>query len=280
MSARPAPRLRSGLSALALALALAGPVGALAAPPPKEDPNEVRLRELSDRVADLERALQGLNAQLETTTRAADLARGDVNRLQDRVRVLEGARPVAAAPAAPGAPAPAPAQVPAQVQAQATPAPAGASPPAAAATSASGASPLAAPSSTPAAPVTEDGLTRGRKQLQGGDPAGAEATLTAWLAASPGDPRTGEGTYLRGRARALQSAWPDAAADYISALKGWPAAWWAPDAVVELARSLARLGKTAEACQALTELGARYPAASEGARKRAAAVGVQAGCGA
>jgi TolA-binding protein len=89
----------------------------------------------------------------------------------------------------------------------------------------------------------------------------------------------GEGTYLRGRARALQSAWPDAAADYIAALKGWPATWWGPDAVVELARSLARLGKTTEACQALAELGVRYATAPEGARKRAAAISTQARCG-
>ena len=78
---------------------------------------------------------------------------------------------------------------------------------------------------------------------------------------------------------ALRGAWPDAAADYIAALKGWPATWWGPDAVVELARSLARLGKMAEACQALAELGVRYPTAPEGARKRAAAISTQARCG-
>ncbi|WP_333806974.1 hypothetical protein [Phenylobacterium sp.] len=269
---------RSRLAALALGLALAGTGGALAAPAPQEDPKEVRLRELSDRVADLARALQGLNAQLETTARAADLARGEVGRLQERVRTLEGARPAAAGTtAAPATPAPTPssALVPA---ASAPPPPV----PAAQAAVPPTAVPSApAPAATSASVATaEDGLTRGRKQLQGGDAAGAEATLTTWLAASPGDPRAAEGTYLRGRARALQSAWPDAAADYIAALKGWPATWWGPDAVVELARSLARLGKTAESCQALAELGARYPNASEGARKRAAAVGLQARCGA
>ena len=278
MKVRPVRLFRSRLAALVLGLALAGPGGALAAPAPQEDPKEVRLRELSDRIADLERALQGLNAQLETTARAADLARGEVGRLQERVRTLEGARVAATGtPAAPATPAPTPTSAvvpgaavpPSPVPAAAAAAPAAASPPAT--------SPAAVP-----APVTttEDGLTRGRKQLQGGDAAGAEATLTTWLTASPGDPRAAEGTYLRGRARALQSAWPDAAADYIAALKGWPATWWGPDAVVELARSLARLGKTAESCQALAELGARYPNAPEGARKRAAAVGLQARCGA
>ena len=140
------------------------------------------------------------------------------------------------------------------------------------------ASPAPAPA-TAASPPAEDGLTLGRKQLQSGDAATAEATLTAWLAASPGNPKSGEGAYLRGRARGQQSAWADAAADYITALKGWPATWWAPDAVVELARALGRLGKTAESCQALGELSTRYPSAPEGTRRRAAAVGAQSGCG-
>lgn len=266
MTTRPAPPLRFRLAALALSLALAGAGGVHAAPAPQEDPKEVRLRELSDRVTDLERALQGINAQLETTARAADLAQGEVDRLKERVRTLEAGKPAGGAAAASAPPASGAATPPQ------------ANPPAPAAAPSTAASPVPPPTAAPAAAI-EDGLTRGRKQLQGGDPAGAEATLTTWLAASPGDPRTGEGTYLRGRARALQSAWPDAAADYIAALKGWPATWWGPDAVVELARSLARLGKTVEACQALAELGVRYPAAPEGARKRAAAISTQARCG-
>lgn len=239
------------LPAFALAVALAAPSALLAAPAPAEDPRDIRIRELSERVTDLERALQGVNAQLEAATRASDLARGDLKALQDRVGALEAPRTGAAA----------------------TPTPAGAAP----ANTAAG-SP-APPPATAAAPAAEDGLTLGRKQLQSGDAATAEATLTAWLAASPGNPKAGEGAYLRGRARGQQSAWADAAADYITAVKGWPATWWAPDAVVELARALGRLGKTAESCQALGELSTRYPAAPEGTRRRAAAVGAQSGCG-
>ena len=240
---------------LGLLLTAAPPAPAAA---PAEDPRDVRLKEISERLADLERALQGVNAQLEAASRAADLARSDVNRLQDRVKILEAGKPADGGTAA----------------ASVTPAPTVTSQP-----QVSPPAPTAAPSTAAPVATAEDGLTRGRKQLQGGDPSGAEATLTNWLAASPGDPRTAEGTYLRGRARALQSAWPDAASDYIAALKGWPATWWAPDAVVELARSLARLGKTAESCQSLAELSTRYPTAPEGARKRAAAISTQARCG-
>lgn len=240
-------RWTPALAALALAFAL--PAEGIAAPAaPAEDPRDVRLRELTERVADLERALQGVNAQLEAATRASDLTRGDVKGLQDRVGALEAGR-TGASPAA-GGPAP-----------SATPG-------------------AASPTPPPTAAAGEDGLTLGRRQLQAGESATAEATLTAWLAASPDNPKAGEGAYLRGRARGQQSAWAEAASDYIAALKGWPATWWAPDAVVELARALGRLGKTKESCQALAELSTRYPAAPEGTRKRAAAVAVQSGCAA
>ena len=230
--------LRNALIGLGLALAIPA---MSAAAPPAEDPRDVRIRELSDRVSDLEKVIKDLNAQVESAARNADLARGDIKVLQDR---MAGPQPASPAP---------------------VPVAAG---PVAAAT---------APGS-PALP-SQDGLTLGRQQLQGGDARTAEATLTTWLASAPGDPKAGEGAYLRGRARSQQSAWADAAADYISALKGWPATWWAPDAVVELARALGRLGKTAESCQALETLTARYPAASEGARTRAAAVSAQSRCG-
>lgn len=253
---------RPGLPVLALALAvlLAGARPVLAAPP-AEDPRDVRIRELTDRVSDLEKALQDVNAQLEGAARAADLARGDVKALQARVSGLEAGRT-----SPPGAAAPAP---PPASPAAANSGGAGGTVPAAQA-------PAAQVATTP--PPGEDGLTLGRRQLQGGDPRTAEATLTSWLAASPGDPKAGEAAYLRGRARAQQTAWADAAADYITALKGWPSTWWAPDAVVELARALGRLGKTAESCQALGELSARYPAAPDGTRKRAAAVSAQSRC--
>jgi TolA-binding protein len=231
--------LRNALIGLGLALAIPA---MSAAAPPAEDPRDVRIRELSDRVSDLEKALKDLNGQVESAARGADLARGDVKALQDRMT---------------GPPPASPAPVPV------------AAGPAAAAT---------AP--RPPAVTAQDGLTLGRQQLQGGDARTAEATLTTWLASAPGDPKAGEGAYLRGRARSQQSAWADAAADYITALKGWPTTWWAPDAVVELARALGRLGKTAESCQALDTLTARYPAASEGARTRAAAVSAQSRCGA
>ncbi|MEI7573934.1 MAG: hypothetical protein WCJ52_12520, partial [Phenylobacterium sp.] len=105
--------LRNALIGLGLALAIPA---MSAAAPPAEDPGDVRIRELSDRVSDLEKAIKDLNAQVESAARNADLARGDVKVLQDRmagpqptspapVPVVAGPATVTAATAAPRSPA-------------------------------------------------------------------------------------------------------------------------------------------------------------------------------
>ena len=84
--------LRNALIGLGLALAIPA---MSAAAPPAEDPRDVRIRELSDRVSDLEKAIKDLNAQVESAARNADLARGDIKVLQDR---MAGSQPTSPAP--------------------------------------------------------------------------------------------------------------------------------------------------------------------------------------
>ena len=55
---------------------------------------------------------------------------------------------------------------------------------------------------------------------------------------------------------------------------------WAPDAVVELARSLVALKKPDDACATLAELPKRYPKSPAAVSTRALAVSRQAKCGA
>ena len=86
--------LRNALIGLGLALAIPA---MSAAAPPAEDPRDVRIRELSDRVSDLEKAIKDLNAQVESAARNADLARGDIKVLQDR---MAGPQPASPAPVA------------------------------------------------------------------------------------------------------------------------------------------------------------------------------------
>jgi len=59
------------------------------------------------------------------------------------------------------------------------------------------------------------------------------------------------------------------ASAYIGAVRGWPKAAWAPDAVVELARSLVALKKPGDACATLSELARRYPKAPAAVSARA-----------
>ena len=59
---------------------------------------------------------------------------------------------------------------------------------------------------------------------------------------------------------------------------GWPQSSWAPDATVELSRSLVALKKTTEACQTLAEFTLRYPKATPAVKARAQAARAQAKC--
>ena len=52
--------------------------------------------------------------------------------------------------------------------------------------------------------------------------------------------------------------YPRAASAFIAAIRGWPQTPWAPEAVVELSRSLVALKKPADACQALGELNRKH----------------------
>ena len=69
-----------------------------------------------------------------------------------------------------------------------------------------------------------------------------------------------------------------AASAFIGAIRGWPQTTWAPDAVVELARSLVQLKKPADACQTLAELPHKYPKAGPAIASRVATVKLQAKC--
>ena len=90
--------------------------------------------------------------------------------------------------------------------------------------------------------------------------------------------RTPEARYWWGKTLSVRGAHANAAGAYIGAIRGWPQTAWAPDAVVELSRSLIALKKPADACQTLAELGKRYPKAPAPVMARAAAARAQAKC--
>jgi tol-pal system protein YbgF len=167
-------------------------------------------------------------------------------------------------------------------------------------TSASAASPDAnsAPASLGGGPLalnTDRGGQQGAPPMTAPD--AASAFLTArrayaardFASAEPGfrdyidhfgeSPRAPEARYWLGKTLMERQDYADAAAADVAAIRQWPQTLWAPDAVLDLSRSLIALGKPTDACQTLAELQRRYPKASVAVRNGAAAARREAQCG-
>lgn len=202
---------------------------------------DARMADLSNRIADLEQSLTRVNGSLEAATYELDQAKRANVALQDQVKALSD-RLTAAEQAAPA------------VEPVADAAP-------------------AAPTASPA-----EAFTQARQLMLSGDYDAAESAFSAYVTNYPDAPRTPEARYWWGKTLSVRGAHPQAATAYIGAIRGWPQTGWAPDAVVELARSLVALKKPTDACQTLAELGRRYPKAPAAVNSRAAATRTQAKC--
>jgi tol-pal system protein YbgF len=209
---------------------------------------DARMAELSQRIGDLEQSLTRINGSLETTQNELTLARRENETLKTQVgdmtaRLTAAEQRVAEPPAPPEPPA------------------------------------EAAAADAPRPPAAE-AFAAARQLMLAGDYDGAEQAFAAYAQDYPQGPRLAEARYWLGKTQTVRSAHAQAAAAYIGAVRGWPQTSWAPDAVVELARSLTALKKTAEACQTLAELPKRYPKAPAAVNSRAAATRTQAKCAA
>jgi tol-pal system protein YbgF len=212
-----------------------------------------RIAEQANRVADLEQSLTKLNGTLEVVTHELDQARRDNGALKAQVKALsdrltadeqKAADAIAAAQAQSGPPAPP------DAPAQAVDPKAGAA----------------------------DAFTQARQLMLSGDYDGAETAFSGYVTTYPDTPKTAEARYWWGKTLVVRGDYVKSAGAFIGAIRGWPQTPWAPDAVVELSRSLAMLKKPADACETLTELGRRYPKAPAAVKTRAAAVRAQAKC--
>ena len=112
-----------------------------------------------------------------------------------------------------------------------------------------------------------------------GDYDAAEQAFAGYVANYPDAPRAPEASYWWGKTLAARNAHAEAARAYITAIRGWPQTAWAPEAVIELSKSLVALKKAPDACQTLGELTRRYPKAPPTIVSRANAVKSQAKCG-
>lgn len=119
-----------------------------------------------------------------------------------------------------------------------------------------------------------------RKLMLDGDYDRAYVAFDRFVARYGDSPNGPEGRYWLGKTLSVRGDHGGAAGAYIGAIRGWPKTTWAPDAVLELSRSLLALKKPADACQTLDELARRYPKAPPGVLNRAQATRVQAKCAA
>lgn len=213
---------------------------------------DYRLEELNRRVSDLEAVLTRLNGQIETTNfelrqlkdKNAALE-SQLNGLTDRLNALEaytGAPEVTGT----GGSTPPPGL-------GATPAPVDATP--------------------------KEAFDRARGLMLSGDYDGAEGAFEGFVSRHGDSNLAPEANYWLGKTLVVRGADGEAASAFINAIRGWPATPWAPDAVLELSRSLIALDKAADACQALGELSRRYPNAAPSIKARASAARTEARCG-
>jgi tol-pal system protein YbgF len=208
---------------------------------------DARMAELAQRIGDLEQSLTRINGSLENTQNELTLAKRENETLKTQIGDLTARLTAAEQRVAEPPPAPEP--------------------------------PAEAAADAPRRPAAE-AFAEARQLMLGGDYDGAEQAFAAYAQDHPEGPRLAEARYWLGKTQTVRSAHAQAATSYIGAVRGWPQTTWAPDAVVELARSLTALKKTAEACQALAELPKRYPKAPAAVASRAAAARTQAKCAA
>jgi tol-pal system protein YbgF len=201
---------------------------------------DFQIQELTRRVADLEQALTRVNGALETSNHDLDQTRRQAQALAEQNKALTDRLTVLEQGG----------QGPAPVDAGGQPLP-----------------PSAA-------------FDRARQMMQTGDYDGAEVAFEDFVGRYGDSTKAPEARYWLGKTLTARGAHAEAATAYIGAVRGWPKSSWAPDAVVELSRSLVALKKTPDACATLAELDRRYPKAPEAVQTRAAATRKQAKCSA
>lgn len=206
---------------------------------------DARMEELSSRIVDLEQTLRRLNGSLETATFELEQVKRDNAALKSQVQALSDK--LAAFEQGP-APAAADGSVP--------------------------------PPPTPPAGNPTEAFASARQLMLAGDYDGAEQAFAGFVEIYPEHQRTPEARYWWGKTLSVRGAHAEAATAYLAAIRGWPQTSWAPDAVVELARSLVALKKPQDACRTLAELPKRYPKAPANITSRAASTRTQAKCAA
>lgn len=95
--------------------------------------------------------------------------------------------------------------------------------------------------------------------LSAGEFAQAAQQFEAFTNTFPGGPLTAGAQFHKGEALREMGDWKSAGRSFLDSFSSAPTAPTAPKALYGLGVSLGKLGKTSEACQTLSEVGARFP---------------------
>ena len=106
----------------------------------------------------------------------------------------------------------------------------------------------------------------------------AEAALIGFVAANPGDPRTGEAVYWLGQTYYFRGQYDKAARAFLESFRDHPQSAKAPDSLLRLGVTLAQLRQKDEACSAFEQVSVRYPDAPQTLLRRANFEAKRAGC--
>ena len=106
----------------------------------------------------------------------------------------------------------------------------------------------------------------------------AEGALKNFVAQHPDDQLAGPATYWLGETYYVESDFTSAAQAFISSLKKYPASPKAPDSMLKLGMSLAKLNQKTQACATFKELAKKYPTASATITQRAKVESGRTGC--
>jgi tol-pal system protein YbgF len=110
------------------------------------------------------------------------------------------------------------------------------------------------------------------------DYAGAETAFQLFTAVFSGDARASEAYFWLGESLHQQKAYAESGAAFTTMLGSYPDDFFAPDALVRLARAMRLMGETERACTELETLAKRYPDATRVVRDSAAIERIQSGC--
>ena len=110
------------------------------------------------------------------------------------------------------------------------------------------------------------------------DYASAENALKAFVAAHPKDALAGSAQFWLGETHFVRKDYQNAAFAYAEGIEKFPTGTKAPDSLLKLGMSLARLNKIDQACTALSRLKTSFPNASDVVKRRGAAEATRIKC--